>query len=71
MKAHINHIVLDDDPKGTPLANVRTEAIAWWEAIPKSARATVLQDHGIKVNESGQYGWATLVTAYKLTHGKA
>lgn len=45
MKKHIALIVLADDDNKTPLANTNTEVMFWWEALNKSSRIKVIQDH--------------------------
>jgi len=70
-KRHIGLLVFDDNKHKTPVANVRTEALRWWDAIPKEAKKQVLSEHGFDSDGVESLGWSDLVTVYRSVHHRS
>ncbi|XOV68618.1 MAG: hypothetical protein ACFHU9_05445 [Fluviicola sp.] len=70
-KRHIGLLVYDDDRKKTPVANMRTEALGWWDTISEEAKKQVLSEHGFSSEIAESLGWSDLVSVYRSVHHRS
>ncbi|MCR9171934.1 MAG: hypothetical protein NXI10_05550 [bacterium] len=67
-KQHIGLLVFDDDRNKTPLANERTEALEWFNALDKHGQKLMLADNNLTKEE---LDWNSLLKAHRRIQKKS